>query len=165
MMNDKTYNAAVFVIPNAAGYCRQFWLKSVGERVEKYSKDLCSQKGIEFDPEHDKVVQVWFTSKYNEDLKNDYLKEDNLGSGDMSSHGFRMDGKFYYFKYSYLPYPLIKDVKEGDTMDLEFEVSTVDEDDNRTYETIKLHITFDQHSYRYRNFGNFEDVVRRVVTK
>lgn len=74
-----------------------------------------------------------------------------------------MDGKFYYFKYAYLPYPLIKDVKEGDTMDLEFEVATEDEDDNRTYDTVKLHITFDQRSYRYRNFGNFEDVVRKVV--
>ena len=163
-MINKTYNAAVFVIPNAAGYCRQFWLKSVGKRVEKYSKDLCSQKGIEFDPEHDKVVQVWFVSKYNEDLGNDYLKEDNLGSGDMSSHGFRMDGKHYDFRYSYLPYPLIKDVKEGDTMDLEFEVETRDIDDNIcTSDMIKLHITFDQHSYRYRSFGNFEDVVRKVV--
>ena len=163
-MINKTYNAAVFVIPNAAGYCRQFWLKSVGKRVEKYSKDLCSQKGIEFDPENDKVVQVWFVSKYNEDLGNDYLKEDNLGSGDMSSHGFRMDGKHYDFRYSYLPYPLIKDVKEGDTMDLEFEVETRDIDDNIcTSDTIKLHITFYQHFYRYRSFGNFEDVVRKVV--
>lgn len=163
MMN-KTYNVAVFVIPNSAGYCRQFWLKSVGERVEKYSKDLCSQKGIEFDPEHDKVVQVWFVSRYDENLENDYLKDDNLGSSDMSSHGFRMDGEHYDFRYPYLPLPLIKDVKEGDTMDLEFEVETRDIDDNiRVSDTIKLHITFDQRSYRYRSFGNFEDVVRKVV--
>lgn len=162
-MNNKTYNAAVFVIPNAAGYCRQFWLKSVGERVEKYSKALCSQKGIEFDPEHDKLVQVWFVSKYNENLGNDYLKEDNLGSDNLGDHGFRMDGKFYGFRYSHLPYSLIKGMKEGDTMDLEFEVFTDDEKDYRTYDTIKLHITFDQRSYRYRNFGKFEDVVRKVV--
>ena len=162
-MENKTYNAACFVVPNAAGYCRQFWLKSIRERVEKYSKALCSQKGIEFDPEHDKVVQVWFVSRYDEDLGNDYLKENNLNSSDMSSHGFRMDGKHYNFRYCHLPYPLIKDVKEGDTIDLEFGVSTKDEDDNRTYDTIKLHVTFDQRSYRYRSFGNFEDVVRKVV--
>lgn len=162
-MNNKTYNAACFVIPNEAGYCRQFWLKSVGERVEKYSKDLCSQKGIEFDPEHDKVVQVWFVSKYNEDLKNDYLKEDNLESDNLGDHGFRIDGKHYDFRYSYLPYPLIKDMKEGDTMDLEMEVVSKDEDKNHIYDTIKLHITFDQHSYRYRRFGNFENALRRVV--
>lgn len=161
---DKMYNAGVFVVPNAAGYCRQFWLKSVGERVEKYSKALCSQKGIEFDPEHDTLVQVWFVSRYYENLGNNYLKDDNLGSSDMSSHGFRMDGEHYDFRYPYLPLPLIKDVKEGDTMDLEFEVEKRDIDDNIcTSGTIKLHITFDQRSYRYRSFGNFEDVVRKVV--
>ena len=162
-MINKTYNAAVFVVPNAAGYCSQFWLKSIGKRVEKYSKALCSQKGIEFDPEHDKVVQVWFVSKYDEDLRNDYLKEDNLGSGNLGDHGFRIDGKHYNFRYSHLPYPLIKNMKEGDTMDLEMEVMSEDENDNHTYDTIKLHITFDQRSYRYRSFGNFEDVVRKVV--
>lgn len=160
---DKMYNAAVFVVPNEAGYCREFWFKSAGERAEKHSKALCSQKGIEFDPENDKLVQVWFVSKYNENLGNDYLKEDNLGSDNLGDHGFRMDGKPYGFRYSHLPYSLIKDMKEGDTMDLEFEVFTEDEDDNRTYDTIKLHITFDQRSYRYQRFGNFEDVVRKVV--
>jgi predicted RNA-binding protein with PUA domain len=75
-----------------------------------------------------------------------------------------MDGKHYDFRYTYLPLPLIKDVKEGDTMDLEFEVQTRnDEDEVLTREMIKLHITFDQRSYRYRSFGNFEDVVRKVV--
>ncbi len=173
-MINKTYNAAVFVIPNGAIYCHEFAINSQVERYIRYCTDLCEQKGIKFDPDNDPIVQVWFTSSYNEDLCNDYLKDDNLKSDNLEAHGFWTDGAYYSFRYGYLPLPLIKDIKEGDNMDLEFEVEKeiVIKDGKRKYleygygekNRINLHITFDQRSYRYRNFGNFEDVVRKVVS-
>lgn len=171
-MINKTYNAAVFVIPNAAGYCHQFLLDSYKDRYKRYCTDLCAQKGIKFDPDNDPIVQVWFASDYDEKLGNDYLKEDNLGSDNLEAHGFWVEDADYSFQYAFLPLPLIKDIKEDDTMDLEFEIKKemVIEGKKRKYlehgekNRIKLHITFDQRSYRYRNFGNFEDVVRKVVS-
>lgn len=169
---DKMYNTACFVIPNGAGYCHEFVINSQVERYIRYCTDLCAQKGINFDPDNDPIVQVWFASDYDEKLGNDYLKEDNLGSDNLEAHGFWTDDANYSFRYGYLPLPLIKDIKEGDTMDLEFEVEKeiIREGSKRKYldygekDRIKLHITFDQRSYRYRNFGNFEDVVRKVVS-
>lgn len=171
-MNNKTYNAACFVIPNGAGYCHEFVIDSYKERYIRYCTDLCAQKGIKFDPDNDPIVQVWFASEYDEDLDNDYLKEDNLGCDNLEAHGFWAGDTRYNFRYAFLPLPLIKDIKEGDTMDLEFEVTEemVRENGKRKFiddgkeDHIKLHITFDQRSYRYRNFGNFEDVVRKVVS-
>lgn len=168
---DKMYNVACFVIPNAAGYCKQFLLDSYKERYERYCTDLCAQKGIKFDPDNDPLVQVWFVSDYDGNDPIDYLKEDNLKSNNLEAHGFWVEDADYSFRYGYLPLPLIKDIKEGDTMDLEFEVEKemVREGKKRKYlaygerDRIKLHVTFDQRSYRYRNFGNFEDVVRKVV--
>lgn len=171
-MENKTYNAAVFVIPNGAGYCNEFLLDSFKERYKRYCTDLCAQKGIKFDPEKDQLVQVWFASEYDENLDNASLKDNNLGSDNLEAHGFLINDNHYRFRYGYLPYPLIKDVKEGDTMDLEFEINKeyVKEGKKRRYletdeesERIKLHLIFDQRSYRYRNFGNFEEVVKYVL--
>ena len=156
---DKIYNAVCFVIPNGAGYCHNFLLDSYKERYTRYCTDLCQQKGLIFDPDNDPLVQVWFGS-------------DDLGSDNLEAHGFWAEDENYSFRYGYLPLPLIKDIKEGDTMDLEFEIEKemVREGEKHKYieygekDRIKLHITFDQRSYRYRNFGNFEDVVRKVVS-
>lgn len=147
-----------FIIPNSAGYVHKFLLESYQKRYKAYMTDICKQCGKEFDPKTDKIVQIWFTSKE--------LKSDNL-----EAHGFEYKGEYFTFRYGYLPYPVLKDLKEGDSIDLNLEATEDtwrrDDDDIcvKRIIVVPMHITFKQLEYRYRNFGTFEECLERVVNR
>ena len=153
-------NVDAFIIPNSAGYVNDFLLDSYKERYNRYMTDICQQCGVDFDTENDKIVQIWFTSEE--------LKSDNL-----EAHGFEYESdglvQDFTFRYGYLPYPVLKDLKEGDSIDLDLEATedTWLKDDSdicvKRVIIVPMHITFRQLEYRYRNFGTFEECLRRVV--
>lgn len=45
-MENKTYNAAVFVIPNGAGYCNEFLLDSYKERYKDIAPIFVNRKAL-----------------------------------------------------------------------------------------------------------------------
>lgn len=153
----------MFIIPNhASKYGSEYLLSSCKEDMNK----LASLNGIEL-TEDSMLVQVWMTS--------DQLASDNLGS-----HGFRFINKngelclckSYSKSLNMIPADLLKDLKEGDSVDILLPVycesieSIYDDSKNKDgmYQAVlNAHITAAQKKYRYRRFGNFEDVLIHVT--
>ena len=106
-MNKITGKASCFVIPNSAGYCREFLSDKLRQRYTGELTKYCELNNIEFNPEEDQLIQVWWHS-------DEYFDTDN-----MYRHGCSVadsDGNIYRFHIDtpeYMPYPLIKDVTEG----------------------------------------------------
>lgn len=152
-------NAEVFIIPNHAGPFSTMVLKDFARPV--YQK-ICADNNIEFD-EEENLIQLWFTS------------EDELHSENLVRHGFsfNIDGTSYHttpnWEYEQLPLKLV-DIKEGETFDLwlkDFPCWTKDKDAEDGYiddipVDILLHVKANQSEYRYRNFGTYEETLRRV---
>lgn len=151
--------ADVFVIPNRAGKVSQFIIHP--EKEEEKMKKLCEMNDETFDPENDWLVETWLTA------------EEDLGSENLSDHGFSIvaDGVKYRAGMDirrYIPAKLLPK-KEGETVILNipcwyrnnesYEMYKKDDDGDFTLE---LELTANQSSYRYRNFGPFEEVVEKV---
>lgn len=156
--------AGAFVIPNASAVASDFLIKSFMERTVKKMADICRQFGQDYDPDKDKLIQLWFHSDY-EDSKN--KDERRLGSDNLSCHGFKIDGRYYYFDYNYLPYKILKDIKEGDVLTIEFDCER-DVEDDIEYGSVEkvplvMDVKFEQLPYRYRNKGRFEEAVKYVL--
>lgn len=154
--------AGAFVIPNASGVAGDFLIKSFRERTIKKMADICHQFGQEYDPDTDKLIQLWFHSDYEDGENKD---ERRLGSDNLSCHGFKIDGRYYYFDYNYLPYKILKNVKEGDILTIKFDCERDADKDEYEIEKVPLvmDIKFEQLPYRYRNKGRFEEAVRYVL--
>ncbi len=147
-----TVNADIFVIPNSAGKIENFipFEDSLNEM-----KQICELNGYgEFD-KNDPLIQVWVCDNKCENYQNHYPK-------------FTAEGKTYRYNLtSFIPYSILKNVKEGETIDLDLPVTGfhINEDDTESSidTVISFKLTAKQTSYRYRRFGNFEEVVERVV--
>lgn len=165
-MNKITGKASCFVIPNSAGYCREFLSDKLRQRYTGELTKYCELNNIEFNPEEDQLIQVWWHS-------DEYFDTDN-----MYRHGCSVadsDGNIYRFHIDtpeYMPYPLIKDVTEGSrkiiyvpcTIFSKEETGTWESDEGKKHEVVlEVDMEFDQLHYRYSRFGNFEDVVKQVL--
>ena len=139
-----------FVIPNSAGHKNSYFDKgkhSFMPIVEANSINLTDD---------DYIIQVWGASEE--------LESDNL-----TAHGFRFieDGKkcWYSPRMELLPASIFAGKKEGDTVTFDVPMMGLDEEGDFTDKVVavlRFHMTLNQHEYRYRSFGNFEDVVKRV---
>lgn len=164
---ENNIKAGAFVIPNGSAVANDFLIESFRERTIKEMTDICRQFSQDYDPDKDKLIQLWFHSDYEDGENKD---ERRLGSDNLSCHGFRIDGRHYYFDYDYLPYKILKDVKEGDILTIEFDCERDSEEDeriavNNEVEKVPLvmDVKFEQLPYRYRNKGRFEEAVRYVL--
>lgn len=153
-MKENNIKVGAFVIPNSSGLVGNFVVSSVATRVKAQMEEICAQFDMDFDPANDRLIQMWFHS-------------DELGSDNLEAHGFDYGEDSYEFRYGYLPYKILKDVKEGDTLTIEFNCDKYEEVDDDHWKSRKVPLTmdvkFEQLPYRYRNKGRFEEAVRYVL--
>ncbi len=154
---EKRIQAGAFVIPNGSAVANNFIVPSFRERIIKQMRSICDQFGMDFDPDKDRLIQMWFHS-------------DELGSDNLEARGFKYNGNHYYFRYAFLPYKILKDIKEGDKLTIKFYSEYAGtyyaDNDLITNESdiwITMDVKFEQLPYRYRNKGRFEEAVKYVL--
>ena len=157
--NTVAANVSAFVIPNRGGLVSNFGV--LAESKTKTMTQICEMNGQEFDPENDKLFEVWIHS--NPDLYCD----------NMNDHSFVItnpsDGKEYYFRlpFSYLPEKLFRGKKEGDTVvitvPLTSNIARCTDDCDDWNINLQMTVKLDQRTSRYRRFGDFEEVLKSVV--
>ena len=135
----------MFIIPNEASEYRSFMpcaKESVREKLEYL--------GIKEPKENEKLVQVWFTGSGEDNWNHPGalcrlagIKEPELDDKDRWLKAYIT---------SYLPESLLKDLKEGDTITIDY---------NNFNCTLVL--TAKQLGYRYSDMGKFEDALKQVL--
>ena len=145
------FNADAFIIPNRSCKLKDFWVTSTAEEAKTLATNLL---GTEPD-ENELCIQMWYVV--------DDLNCDNLVD---HSACVEIDGNKYLIRMEscYLPYSVLRDKHEGDTIDITF-VNCAREWDIYKAEgiLITIHVTLKQRGYRYERFGSFEEVLSKVV--
>lgn len=147
------FNAEAFIIPNHAGKLEDFWFDSVRTEAKKQAARVLGHEP----KENDWFVQLWYVAK---DLNCENLVDHNAYVD--------IDGKNYVIRMDscFLPYEILKDKDDGDTVDVYFTNGRRDwddEDEKPSQIEIVMHVTLNQHDYRYRNFGTFQQVLNKVT--
>jgi len=139
-----------FVIPNSAGHKNSYF-----DNGKHSFMPIVEANNIEL-KDSDYIIQVWAASE-------------DLGSDNLTAHGFSIieDGKrmYYHPRMELLPASIFENKVEGDEVSFDVPIMGMDEDGDFTEKVkaiLRFHMTLNQHEYRYRSFGNFEDVVKRV---
>lgn len=159
MTNGLTINAQLFIIPNHACHISGLFDFAQADHLARMKK-ICELNGLEFDPEKDWLVECW------------YLSEE-LGCENIPNHNIRVlneNGKRCTIgvENRYLPSNIFKGKKEGETISVKLPVWMRVEGEDKEFPNGKdivadFTISLDQTKYRYRRFGNFEDVLSRVT--
>lgn len=156
------FNAEAFIIPNPVSDINSLLIFN-DNYVEDYMKMLAVNGCDPDDPDNLMQVQLWFTSS-------------DLHTENVCRHGARVadenirDVLLAPTHMEFLPVSLFKGRKEGEVMYLRYPCRftygelNVDEDD-LVIEPVELriHLKLNQTEYRYRNFGNFENALERVI--
>lgn len=152
--------ADVFVVPNSAGTYKDFGPFKFDFLF--WAKKCLKVNGIEKsenEMEKELLVQIWFRTPEQQDAASSGIV---LKNNDGETHLSRPK--------PYLPYSLIKDMKENDTktilIPMTIYVNGYNEDNAEAQYPLNVEwtITARQNEYRYRNFGPFEkalDIVTR----
>ena len=145
----------MFIIPNHATLVDEFIFDAAEKK--RYYTELSKINESEFDPDKDRIVQLWF------------VEDENEGCDNMCDHLFRIedDDTVWMGKIDHpgLPSPILKDIHEGDTISIKLPVRAFrrDKRSDEKYFILNATITADQNSYRYSRFGNFEEVFNQVI--
>lgn len=145
-------NLEAFIIPNKATAAEDWLIPSQREKMMARGKEIAELSGKEFDAATDKLVQLWFVG---------------MGSENLVDHGAMVEdeaGNKYVLtaRIEHLPVSLFAGHKEGETIELRLPATC-----RRQGESIdvilNVNVKLNQHDYRYRRFGAFEDVLQSVV--
>ena len=139
-MENKTIKGRIFIIPNSP------FKKSVegDESWQRLVENLAPRLknfGLKVE-DNEPMVQVWAANEECDNFSNHY------------SHYAKMLGEeeVYNKRFpSYLPYSIIKDLKEGETLTL------------RREDGLVIELVADQLNTRYRRFGKFEECLSDLV--
>lgn len=146
-----------FVIPNASTLVGNYSV--LKDSIHGYINKFCELNGIEFDPEKDRLVQIWFVGV------------EGIRSENIVDHGFTIrtetDRTSYRIPYGLLPKKVFADHQEGDTISLKIPADVIDYDLDEGFQysegpVIDAEFTLAQTKYRYRGHGSFESVLARV---
>lgn len=170
---------AMFIIPNAI---RTF--SDLIEHGQRNIKRVCEMNEIEIPEDYSqiKLVEIWSRS---DDLKCDNLADHYLWLDKIEA--FNLITKNSVNKLiSKIPFPgnairfvpvnMFQGKKEGDVINIKFPYVVkdyipkyIDNDNELDYMPEKfifdIDFTLSQRGYLYRNFGNFEDVLKDLMTK
>ena len=177
-----TLDIDAFVIPNSASKINLDY--SFGTRAAERIERIAEINGFEFDRENDKLVQLWFVGK--ESCGSENLQDHGFHVG-IDGYNYYFGAGIVP---SFLPPVIFDGKKEGDvisvtiplkpnrTYDLPIEeMLDMDRKEMRSHVVffdeegeggngpevfITFNIRLNQRDYRYRSFGDFEDVVARV---
>lgn len=147
-----TFKAAVFAIPNKA-----LFIKELGEgdqeKVRKLAESLCAANGATFDPENDILVELWFMA-------------DEPCFANMRGYFFNfkdeVDGRIWSGNTTtyWVPMKLVRDKKEGEVFNLKYPINFYCEEGGIPREMLlDMTVSVEQTLWRYRHFGNFEEVL------
>lgn len=153
------FEAEAFVIPNHAGAANDYLL--FGEEKKKFLDKISQENGCgELDFDNDPCCQLWFCS-------------DELDTKNLVDHGafIKMDNEEEIWirpAIGVLPAKLFNDRKEGDTVVINIPWYPSFIYGGRSIEnaeplSLVIHVKLNQHGYRYRSFGNFEEVLQYVT--
>ena len=137
-----------FIIPNqVSSISNKIFLREDDSYIDSFRK-FCDINKVEYDditaiPQ----VNLWFTNN----------EIDNI-----ARHNFIIDGiKFsnsYMNNVELIPLPMVKEINEGETMSFLYQY---DEPGNE--HLVKFVCTAAQTKYRYRRFGTFEEVLKKIL--
>ena len=150
-------NVDFFIIPNRPSkFLEGFQYENsapgyINLRDERIN-DLANLNNIEI-KKGEKLIQVWLTSK------------DELGSENLNDHGFRAlsesgEEVHLHFNCHSLPVTMLNGKTEGDIIDIR--IRCFERGNKNEYELL-MHARCCQSKYRYRRFGNFENVLAELV--
>lgn len=151
------FNADAFIIPNHAGPLEDFRLDSAKRNAKEVATGLLGKE-----PDEDELyIQMWYGV---EDLDCDNLAAHNAY--------VTIDGTEYTINIGiaseFLPYSALRGKDDGDIIDIRFENVVLERWDDSKYIipediTVTVHATLNQKDYRYRGFGSFAEVLRKVT--
>ena len=137
----------IFIIPNSACTKNDFLLDSYKGKAQ----ELLIANGIQNDDE--KLVQIWFFTPGN----------DESNWVDHNIDGYE---ELEYWKpaIGYLPVSLFEDKDDGDVVTVNLPIEKYDYNEKITMNTtIKVQLKLDQLGTRYKRFGSFAEVLKRVT--
>ena len=147
------FNAEAFIIPNHSGKLEDFTFSSVRKDIKEVATRLLGKEP----DEDERYVQMWYVVK-------------DLNCDNLSDHGARVeiDGEKHSIRLAscFLPYSILKGKDDGDVVDVVFRNNYnawFNDDVDSEGEPITMHVTLNQKDYRYRNFGSFQETLRKVV--
>ena len=155
-------SAEVFIVPNHSCKLNPEYMTELN-RIVNIQK-IMRANNLMYDYKADDVVQLWFTSK------------DDLGSENLGDHGFKFyteDNKYSVYAsessvLNHLPKKMFEGLNEGETRtifipmnDAEVYNHNIGYEDKADIE-LRLTVTAAQTKYRYKNYGNFEEVFQIV---
>ena len=153
----ETFNVDLFIIPNKATTPDDYLGRSDVVRSELEHFLQVNGHKLEDEPEQI-IVETWGVDKGH--------RSDNV-----RDHGIFMDvddiSVSIHPKVTNMPYRIIRDLKEGDTMQITVPTRveyTRCSFAHKEFETeILINATAKQGEYRYRNWGTFEDALSHVI--
>lgn len=160
--------ADMFIIPNDLISLGELYSKSNMVKINKFAED----NGLYMTPS-DKICEVWLTSH---DLHSDNISDDGIKI-DFNEDDIKIFDKFVYERdklikcdcgftsfMNFMPVSLIKYMKENDVKEFRYLISIPSKEYNKELDIkLNLKITAKQLAYRYREFGKFEDVIKRLI--
>lgn len=147
-MDTKNY---IFIVPNPidvvkpGSFDETHFLHWLQVKAEKIGLHVNGEK-VDFKT-NDPIVQIWWTGSGSENWGAHGLPEELCGSAPDATYDECLERDFMIDN---LPYRLIKDLKEGDTLSVEINGHVVE-------------VVANQLGYRYKRFGTFEEVLSKLI--
>ena len=158
-MGTQLRNIGMFVVPNPSSKADGYYVESFRRRCHEINRHNNA-------PENDNMIQSWF------------FADDSVISGEhcdnCAAHGWietDENGKRtgYRLMAEVIPYHVAQKVHEGEAVQITLPVIETDMGDDyddsvkHEPEWVTFNVKAEQLPYRYRRFGNYEDVVRYVM--
>ena len=146
----------IFIFPNDSKNLYSFYYRII-DGMREYGNRLALDNNTTFDENSDYFVETWIVS---EDLQTDSLSE----------HSFKIDinGITYSLRPGEINRHILHhmlDFKEGESKIINFNniiVENVDNKDDTLRINLSMNLTASQLKYRYKIYGAFHDVLRKV---
>lgn len=146
----------IFVIPNSPDRVEYLIEKGFHWMVRTIEacKKMFELNGWGTLPNDDKMVQIWWTSEF----CSDFTSHHPIGI---------LDEKEYEVKLlcDELPLSIIKDWKEGEkhTILIPIKLYPFNKEDESIETIAEVEVEVNQLGYRYKTYGKFEDVIRKIA--
>ena len=158
MKNQSLLTGDIFVIPNRAfvpsldeGFTTPTFMMDIN-CIYYSNSDLNVNK---IKSEDTRFIECWFCNEYNENWRDHGIRGLELGIED-KDEPWRLSSNM-------VPEWIFDGKKEGDVVTFNMPVERRDHERGiLERSTIKLSMVLNQSKYRYRNFGKFEEVLKRV---
>ena len=154
-------NGDIFIIPNRACKIDDYY-EDFREKFLKEAIEICEINGFEFNKDEDHIIETWYLSN-------------ELGCDNIPDHDLYIvyDNKEYQIISTcgrQIPENFFRGHKEGDVVSVKLPCIIRESHlphhkgnvDGDIETVVEFRLKLNQGDYRYRRFGEFEDVLRKV---